>query len=79
LCGAGNWEDATDPLFVNWTTAQLALQHDQLMPERSVLCSSALGLQERGTQVQVSNISAVIAADVRRSNHADEVFGMHNG
>jgi hypothetical protein len=34
-------------------TAQLALQHNQLVPERSILCfKSALWLEDRGTQVQ---------------------------
>ena len=34
-------------------TAHLALQHSQLLPERGILCfKSALGLEERGNQVQ---------------------------
>src|SRR5262249_8207037 len=33
--------------------AHLALQHDQLMPERGILCfESALGLERRGNQIQ---------------------------
>ena len=33
-------------------TAYLALQHDQLTPERGILCfKSALGLEERGNQL----------------------------
>jgi hypothetical protein len=34
-------------------TAHLALQHNQLLPQRGVLCfKSAPGLEERGSQVQ---------------------------
>jgi hypothetical protein len=34
-------------------SAHLALQHDQLMSERGILCfKSALGLEERGSQVK---------------------------
>jgi hypothetical protein len=35
------------------TAAHLALQHDQLMPERGILCfKPASGFEERGSQVQ---------------------------
>ena len=35
-------------------TAHLALQYNQLLPQRGILCfKSALGLEERGNQVQV--------------------------
>jgi len=34
-------------------TAHLALQHNQLLPQRGILCfKAALGLEERGTQIQ---------------------------
>src|SRR6266487_2054135 len=34
-------------------TAHLALQHNQLLPQRSIVCfKSAIGLEERGTQFQ---------------------------
>ena len=34
-------------------TAYLTLQHNQLLPQRNILCfKSALGLEERGTQAQ---------------------------
>ena len=34
-------------------TAHLALQHNQLLPQRGILCFKlALGLEERGNQVQ---------------------------
>jgi hypothetical protein len=38
------------------TTAHLALQHRQLMPQRGILCfKSALGLEQRANQVQEEN------------------------
>jgi hypothetical protein len=49
-----SWVKNRRSLFVNWDpTAHSTLQHNQLLPQHGVLCFKlALGLEERGRQVQ---------------------------
>ena len=62
-------------------TAQLALQYNQLLPQRGILCfKSLLGLKIEAPRFKRKNISATIVVDVKRffrQIKTDEVFGTH--
>jgi hypothetical protein len=61
----------------------LALQHDQLLPERSILGLKGLfDLERVANKFRARKSSAIIVASVRRFSHwfnGDEVFGTHRG
>ena len=60
--------------------AHLALQHYQLVSQRGILCfKSALGLEERGGQVQEKDYQRGHRHRFCHQIKTDEVFGTHNG